>query len=428
MSNNRIFKNASWIICCKIAQSALSFLITVLTARYFGPSNYGLINYAAAVVAFVAPVVQLGLSNIQVQEIIDEPNKEGEIIGTTLSISLISAVFCIIGVISFSAIANKSETDTIVVCALYSMILLFQSAELLQYWFQAKYLSKYSSITALIAFAIVTLYKIFLLATRKSIYFFAVSNAIDYVIITFALLAIYKKLGGKRLQFSVGRAKKMFAKSKYYIVANMMIAIFSQTDRIMLKSMINDTATGLYSAAISCASVAGFVYAAIIDSYRPTIFINYKSSKTSFENSMVQLYAIIIYLSALYCITVVVFAEPIIKIIYGNAFLDAVTPLRIAVWYSTFSYLGVARNVWILAERKQKYLWIINLSGALGNILINYILIPIIGVSGAAVASLLTQFFANVVISYIISDTRRSVILMFRALNPKIIYKLFKKI
>ena len=428
MFSNKILKNASWIICCKIAQSALSFLITVLTARYFGPSNYGLINYAAAVVAFVAPVAQLGLSNIQVQEIVDEPNKEGEIIGTTLSMSLISAVFCIIGVISFSAIANKSETDTIVVCALYSIILLFQSAELLQYWFQAKYLSKYSSITALIAFAIVTLYKIFLLATRKSIYFFAVSNAIDYVIITFALLAIYKKLGGKRLQFSVERAKKMFAKSKYYIVANMMIAIFSQTDRIMLKSMINDTATGLYSAAISCASVAGFVYAAIIDSYRPTIFINYKSSKTSFENSMVQLYAIIIYLSALYCIAVVVFAEPIIKIIYGNAFLDAVPPLRIAVWYSTFSYLGMARNVWILAEGRQRYLWIINLSGALGNILINYILIPIIGVSGAAVASLLTQFFANIVVSYIISDTRRSVVLMFRALNPKITYNLFKKI
>ncbi len=428
MFSNKILKNASWIICCKIAQSALSFLITVLTARYFGPSNYGLINYAAAVVAFVAPVVQLGLNNIQVQEIVDEPNKEGEIIGTTLSMSLISAVFCIIGVISFSAIANKSETDTIVVCALYSMILLFQSAELLQYWFQAKYLSKYSSITALIAFAIVTLYKIFLLATRKSIYFFAVSNAIDYVIITFALLAIYKKLGGKRLQFSVERAKKMFAKSKYYIVANMMIAIFSQTDRIMLKSMINDTATGLYSAAISCASVAGFVYAAIIDSYRPTIFINYKSSKTSFENSMVQLYAIIIYLSALYCIAVVVFAEPVIKIIYGNAFLDAVPPLRIAVWYSTFSYLGMARNVWILAEGRQRYLWIINLSGALGNILINYTLIPIIGVSGAAVASLLTQFFANIVVSYIISDTRRSVVLMFRALNPKIIYNLFKKI
>ena len=60
-----------------------------------------------------------------------------------------------------------------------------------------------------------------------------------------------------------------------------------------------------------------------------------------------------------------------------------------------FSYLGSVRNVWMLAENKQKYLWIINLSGALGNVILNLILIPIMGVNGAAVASLCTQIFAK---------------------------------
>lgn len=414
---NKVFLNASWIIGVKIAQSFLSFLVTMLTARYLGPSNYGLINYAASVVAFVAPISQLGLGNIQVQEIINDPDNEGEIVGTTIVMSVASAIICVIGVISFSYIVNASEMETIIVCVLYSIILFFQSAELLQYWFQAKYLSKYASIVTLCSFAIVTVYRIVLLVSGRSIYWFAVANAFDYIIISFALLLLYYKLGGQKLSFSLVHSKRMLGKSKYYIVANMMVAVFSQTDRIMLKIMIDASATGLYSAAISCASLANFVYAAIIDSFRPLIFENFKISEEKFKRSMSQLYSIIIYLSLIQCLFVTVYAKLIIEIIYGSAYSGAVIPLQIAVWYSTFSYIGSIRNIWILVKGQQKWLWIINLSGALANIFLNYIMIPKWGIAGAAAASLITQFFTNVVVSYLIRGTRPNTYLMLEGLN-----------
>ena len=48
---NRVFKNASWIIGCKVAQMIINLVVGMLTARYLGPSNYGVINYAASIVA-----------------------------------------------------------------------------------------------------------------------------------------------------------------------------------------------------------------------------------------------------------------------------------------------------------------------------------------------------------------------------------------
>ena len=54
MLQNKVFRNASWIIAGKVAQSVLNLVITMLTARYLGPSNYGLISYAASIVAFAA--------------------------------------------------------------------------------------------------------------------------------------------------------------------------------------------------------------------------------------------------------------------------------------------------------------------------------------------------------------------------------------
>jgi len=98
---NKVAKNAAWIIGAKIIQSLLSFVISSLTARYLGPSDFGVISYAQSIVAFVVPVMQLGLNAILVQEIIQNPNDEGKVLGTSLAMSLVSAVLCITGIIAF---------------------------------------------------------------------------------------------------------------------------------------------------------------------------------------------------------------------------------------------------------------------------------------------------------------------------------------
>ena len=426
MNKNRVVKNASWIIGIQIVKSLLGLVISMLTARFLGPSNFGLINYAASIVAFVTPIMYLGLNGVLVQEIVNTPEREGEILGTSVTMTFLSSLLCVIGVISFAAAVNRGERETVIVCALYSTLLIFQSLELLNYWFQAKLLSKYASGVALFAYAVISGYKIYLLAAHKSIYWFALSNALDYMIIVIGLFIVYKRLGGGRLRFNLSTARRLWGKSRYYIVSNMMIAIFAQTDRIMLKLMINDAATGYYSAAVACAGMTGFVFTAIIDSFRPLIFDDKKTDEIRYEKDMCRLYGIIIYLSLLQSLVITLFSGLIIKILYGAAYSASINALKLIVWYTTFSYLGSVRNIWILAENRQKYLWIINLSGALANVALNYILIPITGIMGAALASLVTQIFTNVIIGFIIRPIRYSNTLMLRALNPKEMTKAIK--
>ena len=67
MNKNRVVKNASWIIGIQIVKSLLGLVISMLTARFLGPSNFGLINYAASIVAFVTPIMYLGLNGVFVQ-------------------------------------------------------------------------------------------------------------------------------------------------------------------------------------------------------------------------------------------------------------------------------------------------------------------------------------------------------------------------
>lgn len=416
---NKVAKNASWIIACKIVQTIFALVINMLTARYLGPSNFGVITYASSLVAFVIPLMQLGFSNVLVQEIVNNPEHEGEIMGTSIILSICSSLCCIIGVSTFAFVANRDEKSTFVVCILYSIILIFQALDLMQYWFQAKFLSKYTSIVSLISYLIVTAYKSFLLFTGKSIYWFAISNAFDYALISISSIIIYKRIGGKKLSFSKMIGKQMFDKSKHYILSSMMVTIFAQTDKIMIKMMIDETATGYYGAAVACAGMTSFVIVAIIDSFRPSIFEGLKKNEEVFRERLTMLYSIVFYLSIIQSICMTVLARIIILILYSSLYLPAISALRIVVWYTTFSYLGAVRNIWILANNKQHLLWKINLMGATTNVFLNAVLIPTLGINGAAIASLITQVFTNVIVGFILKPIRPNNQVMLLSLNPK---------
>lgn len=424
---NSAVKNAGWIIGCKIVQSILNLIIGLITARYLGPSNYGVISYVASVVAFAMPIMQLGLKHTLVKEFVNSPEQEGVILGTSLVLNIISGIFCMIGSVAFVMVANAGETETVLVCALYSLSLLFNATEMTQYWFQSKLMSKYPSIAALAAYAAVALYKIYLLVTQKSVVWFALSNAIDYFLISLILMIIYRKVGGQRLSFDWKIGKKLLSASKYYIIPSLMVMIFQHSDRIMIKLMIGETETGFYSAAITCIGISAFVFTAIIDSARPIILEEKGRNPALYEKRVVQLYSIITYVSLAQSIGMTLLAKPLVLLLYGAEYTKTASILAVAVWYVTFGYYGSVRNIWILAENQQKYLTGINVAGAIANVLLNLCLIPVWGAMGAAVASVVTQFFTNVIIGFLFKPLRHNNALMMQSLNPKILIELMSK-
>ena len=88
---NKVVKNAGWIIGGKITNKLLAFVVGIFAARYLGPSNYGLINYAAAYATFFASLCTLGINSIIVKAFVDEPEKQGETIGTALLLRTVSS-------------------------------------------------------------------------------------------------------------------------------------------------------------------------------------------------------------------------------------------------------------------------------------------------------------------------------------------------
>ena len=417
---NRVLKNAGWIIGCQIIQSMIRLVIGLMTARYLGPAGYGVISYAVSVAAFVTPIMQIGFSNTLVKEFVDEPGQEGRILGSALIMNMISAVLCIIGSVSFVMLVHAGDRETVIVCALYSLSLLFQAVETTQYWFQARLLSKYSSV----AYSVVSVYKIWLLVTKKDVVWFALSIGIECFLLSVLLLLLYVKAGGQRLCVDWHTGKKLLSRSKYYILPALMVMEFQHTDRIMIRLMIGERETGLYAAAMTCVGMSSFVFSAILDSARPVILEEKQRNQALYEKRIIQLYSIITCLSVAQSVGMTLLARPLVFLLYGVEYAKTAGILAVAVWYVAFGYFGSVRNIWILAENKQKYLSAINGAGVLANILLNLCLIPLWGAAGAAVASVITQFFTNVIVGFVCKPMAESNRLMIWGLHPKVLFEL----
>lgn len=411
----KLLKNVSWNLFASIARLAISFFVSIFTARYLGPSNYGILSYVISFSSFFTAICNLGINSILVKELLDDSDHQGVVLGSTFFMRFISTVCCMIANCGLIAILNPDDRLYLILAAIQSLYLLFTISDSLNYWFQARLENKVSAISSTVGYFVMAVYRIYLLATHKSIIWFAVATSLDMVVVGFLLLICYIRKGGPKFSISILKCKSIIGKSKHFILAGLMVSLYNQMDKVMLNLMIDSSSVAFYSTANSINSMWTFVIAAVIDSVSPVIYTAYNESRAVFKKSLKILYQFIIWLCLMAGVVICLSSKIIINLLYGASYMEAVPVLRVLVWSVMFSYLGVAKNIWVVSENKNKYLVAFTGMGIIGNLILNFILIPQYGAVGAAVATVVTQFISSVAAQLCFKETRESCIWMFEA-------------
>ena len=419
IKNNAVLSNISWIVIGRIIYMLLNFIVSLIVARYLGPSQYGLLGYAASYTTFFASICSLGINSIIVKELINNPKNNGEILGTSIFLRIISSILSFLIIIFITFIVDMNETTTKIIVSLYAIHIIFQSFELLKYWFQSKLQSKYSEIAASFAYISMAIYMVILLIYKKNVLWFSIASSIEYLILAISLYIMYKKKQGQKLKVNQSLIKRLLSESYHFIISGMMISIYNSTDRFMLKQMLSESDVAYYTTAVTISGLCTFLLSAIIQSLTPVIIESKNKNNDLYEKRNKELYAIVFYISTIISLFIAIFSKIIINTLYGESYLPATIPLIILTWYTAFSYLGVARDPWIVCEKKQNYSKYIYIIAAFVNIIINYALIPIWGASGAAFESLVTQIGTVLIFPLLFRDLRPNVKLIFEAIFLK---------
>jgi polysaccharide transporter, PST family len=394
----KIMKNTGWLFFERILRMGGGLFVGVWVARYLGVEQFGLFNYASAFVALFAAISTLGIPNLIIRTLTEHPEEKNKILGTAFILQLLGGCLTLIICVVTIYLLNSNDPLTITLVTILGSIKIFQCFNTIDLWFQSQVESKYTVLAKNTAFIIVALLKVILININASLIAFAWATVAEFMIVALGLMISYKYQGYSiRLwRWSFTLAKKLLKESWPLILSGLTIMIYMKIDQIMLGSMIDATAVGLYSSATRISEVWYFIPTAIVSSVAPSIYQARKDSNESlYYHRITQLLKILNVVAISIALPMTFLSTPLIVLLFGVEFMESGTILAIHIWAALFVFMGVATSPWFIAEGLTDLSFRRTFLGAITNIVLNFILIPQYAGAGAAIATVISQAIAS---------------------------------
>ena len=392
----RYFKNTSWLIGDKVIRMTVGLFVGIWVARYLGPERFGLFSYAQSFVGLFVVIATLGLDAIVVRELVKNESKRDALLGTAFVLQLAGA-FIVLLILAIAINFTSNNTSTNILIFIIASATIFQSFNVIDYYFQSKVLSKYVVYANMITLLISSIIKIALIINEAPLVTFAYVILFDSIILSLGFLYFYlhAHLSFRTLKFEGSLAISLLKDSWPLILSGVVISIYMKIDQVMIKEMLGPGAVGQYAAAARLSEAWYFIPVVICSSLFPALINIKKQSKELYYARLQKLYDLMVWLGIAVALPLAFFSDWIVGFLYGEQYSQAGSVLVIHIWAGVFVFLGVACGKYLTAENLTKKYFHRTLFGAILNIVLNYVLIPKYGISGAALATLTGQIAAN---------------------------------
>lgn len=414
---HQIVSNSAWLMADRVLRLGVTLFVGGWVARYLGPEQFGLFSYALAFLTIFTAVATLGLDSLTVRNLVQQPAKAAEILGTTFSLRLLGGIGAFL-LANTSAYLLTKDLKTTLIVAIVTGGLLLNALDTIDLWFQANVRSKYTVYAKNLAFLSTTIAKIGFILASAPLYAFAVLHLAEIALGGFGLIVAYRLQGSSsgRWRTSWLYAVQLLRESWPLILSSMSVILYMQIDQIMLGQMIGSHAVGVYSAAVRLSEVWYFIPAAIISSVFPAIIQSKSIDGNLYDKQVQQLYTGMVWLFLLISLPIALFSGAIISLVYGNDYQASAPILAIHIWSSIFISLGLARGRWLIIEGLTRFTFLTHLQGTVINIALNLVLIPRYAGLGAAIATLISYAIASYLSCFTYSKTRTAGKMMTLAL------------
>ena len=405
LNNDKFINNSGWDLFQQLYVTIVTFVVGMISVRVLGPTNYGTIGIANAVLLFVAAFSWLGFDSIIINELVRNNDEEERVVGTVFFSKICFSTFFL--VVSYFIVKKIYASEILcMVFIILSFSQILQAYEVFHWWLQKNLNTKTFSIINMITCSIVAVFQIYIIISHKSVFWFASVQTIQYALLFILLIYIYLIKYKKRLCVSFDIFKMLLSKGYHFIVSSISITVYMQIDKLMIGKMISENQAGCYNAAVNIAVLWQFIPLAIINAARPILFEHKLKNEEYFEYIYKRIMFFVFLMSLLFCVFISIFSKPIVLLLYGNKYIDAITPLRICTWATMIAMIGVMRSLWVLANDYNKYDKYFTLIAAVINIVLNYLGIKYIGIAGAALSTLISYFVEVHIVNSLFEDMK----------------------
>ena len=388
-----------------IASLGVSYLFRLLLARNLSVAEYGLFYSIISFFFIFVVITRLGLGQALVKYISEFLVKKqfakvkGSIMITLWTHFILSIIVGVIFILISGFLATHylkmpGYHYLIVLYAIYFIFFPFQST--LSYTFKGFQKMHYYSVMELFQNVIVFVFTfLFLIVFNMGLKSPFVAHYFIFILPVIFAPIFFKKHFPKFTKVKATITRPLFNKLTIFgismVIMSVSTVIFSNADTILITFFLSLEDVGLYQAAFPTTKILANFSTTLLIVLLPLTSELWARKKFGVLKEGVKdlyKYAALILIPA--CFTMIIFPDLIIRILFGPAYEPAANVLRILAVAALINVSGGINSGVLSGIGKHSIVGKIFLSAAILNIVLNIILIPIIGIEGAAIATLIS--------------------------------------
>ena len=406
----RTLSNLTWLSADRVVRLFGAVFVNAWVIRHLGPEQNGVLSVAMAFVGMFTPLAVLGMDAIVIRDIVRSPEKKNNILGSAFVLRVAGAVLALILSVSLFSIIRPGDSASRTLVVLLASGALFQSFDVIDYWFQSQVQSKYTVYAKNTAFVVASVAKVICILFDAPLVAFAAIAAGEFVLSAVGLVAMFRRQSNdvRSWFFTRDQAASLLVNSWPIVISDLAVFMQSRIDQVMIGQYLSTADVGYYAAAQKVSEPLSFIPMVIMSSVYPVIVQTKEWSENEFTRRMVNLYRLMFIISVLLCLPVSIFSKSIVTLLYGDRFGPTAMILAMVIWTRFYAFYGVARSVYISSENLFRHALLCSIAGVTVNVISNYLLIPRLGIVGSVVSAHLGFITTIFIVDGISNSTRNN--------------------
>lgn len=402
----KIGENVLFSIVDKFIPFAFSMLVSIAAARYLGVTEYGRYTFFGVVYTFVNSFASFGMQQVVTKECATDENKQKLVLYSAIIVAFGAGIITELGVMVLQLITDFLSWFEVVVLGIMCF---FNIGQVFYYYmtavYQLKYIVKIKNIL-IILFAI--LY-ILLIISNASVEWFILAYVIkESGILSASFLAYILSNEHNRiksLSIYIGEIpnviKKLIRLCLPLLLGGLSVTIYMKVDQVMIKSMLGEEQLGIYSVGIKLVDAFFFIPQAVTTGLLPYFAKQYIEKQTLFWTRYEQFASVLNLVAYMYVIVMAVLGKWMIHFLYGEEYAEAYRILIVTIWTVIPVCMGCVRGIYFSIMEYSGWSFFFSIVAAVMNMLLNYLMIPVFGAWGAAIASVISYWVQGVMLTFI---------------------------
>ena len=370
-------------------------------ARILLPEGIGTIGFLQSIISYIVLFTSLGIPLYAVREVARCKDNIKQKNTTTFEILVLSLLLCALGYVAVFIIgeAVPQINSNLKTFYILSLTILFSSLGV-NWFYQAIEDFKFITIRSVVFRIISTLALFVFVKDSYDLNIYAlvtVGSTVGNNIINIIHLRKYIQIG--QVRFQALNIWRHFIPALRIFVLNLVTSIYVHLNTILLGFMNGDEAVGYYYTGNRLTQIILTLITALGSALLPRCSNLVENSKwEEFKSITRKSYLLIFALSLPASLGLIILKEPIVNIFFGQDYAESA---RVLAWTAPTLFLVGLTNligIQILYPRGKENIVIIStLVGAVVSVVLNLFLIPFLSYVGAAISTLVAEFFVLIV-------------------------------